>query len=62
MSLEKIFLDERKFVHARKQTQHRLRFLWKDEICRHGIFGRVIVDGGGENKGKVIESTQRLGV
>ena len=26
------------------------RFLWKDVICRHGIFRRLIVNGGPENK------------
>ena len=31
-------------------------------ICRHGVFGRLIVDDGDENKGEVIELTQRLGI
>ena len=36
------------------------QFLWKDVICWHGVFERLIVDGGGENKAEVIELTQRL--
>ena len=38
------------------------RFLWEDVICRHGVFRRLIVNGGGENKAEVIELTQRLGI
>ncbi|KAJ5041847.1 uncharacterized protein L3040_005413 [Drepanopeziza brunnea f. sp. 'multigermtubi'] len=26
------------------------KFLWEDIVCRHGLFGRLIIDGGPENK------------
>ena len=38
------------------------RFLWEDVICRHGCFGRLIVDGGPENKDLVEELTVRYGI
>ena len=38
------------------------RFLWEDVICRHGCFGRLIVDGGPENKDLVEELTARYGI
>lgn len=27
------------------------KFMWEDIICRHGCFGRLVVDGGQENLG-----------
>ena len=38
------------------------QFLWEDVVCRHGIFGRLVVDGGSENKGLVKEFTTRYGI
>jgi hypothetical protein len=29
------------------------KFIWEDVVCRHGCFGRLVVDGGPENKGYV---------
>jgi hypothetical protein len=29
------------------------KFLWEDIVCRHRCFGRLVVDGGSENKGYV---------
>jgi len=26
-------------------------FLWEDVVCRYGCFGRLVVNGGPENKG-----------
>ncbi len=37
-------------------------FHWKDVICRHGCFGKLIIDGGSENKDVVAELAQRYGV
>ena len=37
-------------------------FLWEDVICRHGCFGKLIIDGGSENKDAVAELTRRYGV
>ena len=34
-------------------------FLWEDVICRHGCFGKLIINGGSENKEAVAELTQR---
>jgi hypothetical protein len=30
------------------------QFIWDEIICRHGLFDRLVVDGGGEFKGEVI--------
>lgn len=35
-------------------------FIWEDCICRHGIFGRMVVDGGPENRGLVLELAKLL--
>ena len=38
------------------------KFLWEDVVCRHGCFGRLVVDGGPENKGYVKAFTERYGI
>jgi hypothetical protein len=38
------------------------KFLWEDVICRHGCFGKLVVDGGPENKAVVEEITTRYGI
>ena len=35
-------------------------FLRTEVICRHGLFGRLVVDGGPENKEKVDEAIELL--
>lgn len=37
-------------------------FLWEDVICRPGCFGKLIIDGGSENKEAVVELAQRYGI
>ena len=37
-------------------------FIWQDVICRHGIFGRLVVDGGSEFKKEVIEILRKYGI
>ena len=37
-------------------------FLWEDIICCRGCFGKLIIDGGSENKDAVAELTKRYGV
>ena len=37
-------------------------FLWKDFICRHGCFGRLVIDGGAENKGVVKALLDKYGI
>ena len=37
-------------------------FLWEEFICRHGCFGKLIVDGGPENKGIVETLTAKYGI
>jgi hypothetical protein len=37
-------------------------FLWEDIICRHGIFGKLVVDGGPENKGWVKILAEKYGI
>ena len=36
-------------------------FLWKDVICRHGCFGKLVVDGGPENRGWVAKLAEKYG-
>jgi len=38
------------------------RFLWEDIICRFGLYGRMVVDGGTENKAMVKRLTERYGI
>jgi hypothetical protein len=38
------------------------RFLWEDIICRFGLYGRLVIDGGTENKAVVKQLTQRYGI
>ena len=37
-------------------------FFSKDVICRHGCFGKLIIDGGSENKDAVAKLTKRYRV
>jgi hypothetical protein len=37
-------------------------FLYEDIICRHGVFQRLVVDGGPENKALVSELAKRYGI
>lgn len=37
-------------------------FLWEDVICRHGIFRKLVVDGGPENKGLVTTLAEKYGI
>ena len=38
------------------------RFLWEDIVCRHGCFGKLVIDGGSENKEAVEELAERYGI
>lgn len=38
------------------------RFLWEDVVCRHGIFGKVVLDGGPENRKHTEYFTQKYGI
>ena len=38
------------------------KFIWEDIVCRHGCFGRLVIDGGPENKKHVAEFTKRYGI
>ena len=37
-------------------------FIWEDIICRHGLFGKLVVDGGTENMGEVIDILNLYGI
>ena len=39
-----------------------VQFLWEDIICRHGCFGKLVVDDGSENKDAVQELALRYGI
>lgn len=38
------------------------KFLWEDVVCRHGCFGKLVVDGGTENKKHVAAFTKKYGI
>lgn len=38
------------------------KFMWEDIICRHGCFGRLVVDGGRENLGVAEALAARYGI
>ena len=38
------------------------RFLWEDVICRYGMFAKLVVDGGPENKADVKALAEKYGI
>ena len=38
------------------------KFLWEDVVCRHGCFGKMVIDGGPENKDLVKAFAERYGI
>jgi hypothetical protein len=38
------------------------KFLWEEVFTRHGCVGRIVVDGGAENKGEVVALAKRMGI
>ena len=52
---------EAKALHS-ATAKNVAKFLWEDVICRHGCFGKLIVDGGPENKDQVIELANRYAI
>jgi hypothetical protein len=38
------------------------KFLWEDVVCRYGCFGKLVIDGGPENKGYVAAFTAKYGI
>ena len=38
------------------------KFIWEDVICRHGVFGKIKIDGGTEFKGAVIHHLKKYGI
>jgi hypothetical protein len=45
-----------------KEAKGVARFLFEDIVCRFGLYGKLIVDGGTENKSLVAELTKRYGI
>jgi hypothetical protein len=37
-------------------------FLWEEVVCRHGVFGRLIIDGGPENRGVATVFTKKYSI
>jgi hypothetical protein len=37
-------------------------FLWEEVVCRHGVFGRLVIDGGPENQGFATAFTKKYGI
>jgi hypothetical protein len=46
----------------KKEASGVARFLWEDIICRFGLYGKLIVDGGKENKSLVAALTEKYGI
>ena len=44
---------------AKADSESVARFIYEDIICRHGCFGRLVIDGGPENKKLVETLTQK---
>ena len=44
---------------AKANSESIAKFLWEDVVCRHGCFGRLVIDGGPENK-KLVEAFTKL--
>jgi hypothetical protein len=44
-----------------KSSEGVAKFLWEDIICRHGLFGDLVVDGGSENMKDVIALLNKMG-
>ena len=44
-----------------KSSENVARFIWEEVICRHGLFGHLVVDGGSENMKEVISLLKRMG-
>jgi hypothetical protein len=38
------------------------KFLWEDVVCHHRCFGRLVIDGGLENKGYVTTFIEKYGI
>ena len=47
---------------ARADSKTISKFFWKDVICRHGCFGKLVIDGGPENKGVLDKVIKKLGI
>ena len=45
-----------------KLAKHVGRFIWEDIICRFGLYGKLVVDGGRENMEFVKELTDKYGI
>jgi hypothetical protein len=37
-------------------------FIWEEIICRHGVFGRLVIDGGPENQGIAAAFVKKYGI
>ena len=47
---------------AKANAEEIAKFLWEDIVCRHGIFGRLVVDGGSENHGIAEAFAKKYGI
>ena len=45
-----------------KEAKGVAKFLFEDIVCRFGLYGKLIVDGGTENKSWVTEMTKKYGI
>ncbi|KAK6215417.1 putative gag-pol poly protein [Colletotrichum tabaci] len=53
------YIEARIMKHA--TSANIAKFIWEDIICRHGIYGTLIIDGGRENMGAVTQLNRRCG-
>ena len=51
--------DFSEWIEARaipsKEAKHVAKFLWEEIVCRHGLFGELVVNKGKKNIGEVID-------
>ena len=47
---------------AKANAEAIAKFIWEDIVCRHGLSGRLVVDGGPENKGVAEAFAKRYGI
>jgi hypothetical protein len=45
---------------ASKEAKGIADFIWQDIICRHGLFWKLVVDGGTENMGEVVDLLNKV--
>ena len=51
-----------RYTLTKADSKHVGDFLWRDIVCRHKAFYRLIIDRGPKNKGFIKVLTKRVGI